>query len=95
MEQITHAVQEHSARLSPSIRKAQSGRMQGYAEAGPGGAEVTVLLMLRVPHGFESPRERERVAVVTAGRNAVASRGGIPCGFRPLDRALVGHKVGV
>src|SRR5690606_16693585 len=61
------------------------------AEAGPGGRGVAVALVLRLAHALEPFGQGEGVAVVTAGRDAVAAGGGVPAAVGPFNGG--GHHV--
>jgi membrane-associated protease RseP (regulator of RpoE activity) len=41
--------------------------MDGDAEAGPAGPQVTVTLVLRLPHRLQPPGQPQRVTVIAAG----------------------------
>jgi hypothetical protein len=91
MEQVAHRVHEDDAGLPPSKGNHQGIGVRRDPKARPAGPRIAVGLVLRVAHGLEPLRQRERLAVVAPGRHAIAPGRWVPGGLGPLDRASVGH----
>ena len=93
VEQVGHGVDEDDAAAGAS---AGAGRgvsgCNGEAEARAGlCAGVTVELVARLAHRLSRAGQGERVAVVAAGRDAIAAGHRVPRGFGPFDSAGIGH----
>ena len=65
--------------------------VERQGEAGAAGAGIAVVAVLGLAHGLQPLGERKRVAVVTARRRLVATRGWVPRRLGPLDARTVGH----
>ena len=91
VEQVAHRIHEDGPGRPPPLRNFQGVRMNGDPKSWPRGPLVPVDLIFRRSHRLETSGQRERVAVVTARGNAVASGCRIPGGFGPLDGTSVAH----
>ena len=91
MEEIAHRVDEHQPRRAPSVGDGQGDLVEGQRESGTAGAGIAIVAVLGLAHRLEPIGERERVAVVTARRRAVTTRGRVPRRLGPLDARTVGH----
>src|SRR5207249_8608531 len=93
MKEITHGVDKDGASPRPPKRGINKILVYGHSKARPRRTRVPVVLILGLPHGLKALGERERIAVVTAGRRAVAARGWVPRNLGPLDRtSRHGHR---
>src|ERR1700687_1724263 len=82
VEQVAHAVDEHSLGLTPTQREIQLVAMKRRPEARP---------VARVPHRLEAHCEPLGVAVLATRANLRAPRYGIPRGVGPLDGRVIIH----
>src|SRR5687768_5857202 len=76
VEQVTHGVYEHSARLLPAPRQIQEVSVQRDGEAVP----IAV-----AAHGFQALSHALGVAVLASLADLRATRDRIPRHFRPFD----------
>src|SRR5215217_3281991 len=91
VEQVTHRVHEDQPRPPPSGRSLQLRGVDRDPEAWPAGPRIAVMLVLGLSHPLQASSQRQRIAVVTARGDAIATGDRIPGRLGPFDRAVVSH----
>ncbi|SRR6266568_1666160 len=91
MKEVAHRVDKYDPGSGPAVRQLQGVLMDRHPEAGSARAWITIGLVFRVAHGFESLRESKGITMLATGRDPITSRDRIPGRLCPLNRTTVCH----